>query len=368
MSNVARRFVVTVAGLCCLALVFGAGWWAASATFGSRSPKEVVGEAVSAEAREGTVGRVFNFGLTVKIPTAPVASNPLSGVVTKIGDTQASQGGILYVIGEQPVLAAVSPTPFYRDLADGSRGDDVKALQQMLKDRGFFQGDPDGVFGPQTTRAMKALQKEFGSPQSGTAPLGSLVAFPQLPAQVSFKEGFRPGVVVSGGEDIVSSAIGEREFYVSVSDSQLEFVPVGASVSFTYGGEKFSGIVAKTDQQSGLDQFKAELTGVDGGSVCDTRCDVLPAAAETSLLAQVRPEEPISGIVVPAAAVQSTSNGSTFVTLADGTRRDVTVRGSGQGLVVVDGVSAGEKVRLSAKTAKKSGSSPSPSVAESPAE
>lgn len=354
------RFAVIVgASLVVLALVFASGWWAASVTFGSRSVKEEPGETVTAEAREGTVGRVFNFGLTIQIPTAAVTTNSLTGVVTRVGEGEAKQGGVLYVVGDQPVVAVVSAAPFYRDLAEGVKGADVTALQEMLKQQGTLSSEPDGTFGQSTSAALKDLQKKLGAPASGIAPLGSLVAFSELPTPITFKDGFRPGVAVSSGDEIVSAAVGDREFFVDVSSAQSEFVPVGARVTFSYGGETFTGVISATERASEMDSIRARLSGIDGGSVCDSRCDVLPAAPQTSLLAEVRPEEPVTGIVVPAAAVQSTPSGTTFVTMSDGERRDVTVTGSGQGLVVVDGLRAGEQVQLAQGATPAPGGTPS---------
>ena len=47
-------------------------------------------------------------------------------------------------------------------LREGSRGDDVIALQQKLKDKGFSPGVVDGVFGPGTEAAVLAFQHSEG--------------------------------------------------------------------------------------------------------------------------------------------------------------------------------------------------------------
>jgi lysozyme len=43
-------------------------------------------------------------------------------------------------------------------LSLGSRGDDVKALQTDLAKLGFYKGEIDGVFGPGTESAVRAVQ------------------------------------------------------------------------------------------------------------------------------------------------------------------------------------------------------------------
>ena len=42
------------------------------------------------------------------------------------------------------------------------------ALQQDLADAGYFEGEVDGVYGPETVEAVRALQKANGLPETGT--------------------------------------------------------------------------------------------------------------------------------------------------------------------------------------------------------
>lgn len=43
----------------------------------------------------------------------------------------------------------------------------VKHVQQRLKNRGFYKGTPDGLFGPATEKAVKLLQKRYNLETSG---------------------------------------------------------------------------------------------------------------------------------------------------------------------------------------------------------
>ena len=40
-------------------------------------------------------------------------------------------------------------------LCNGSSGEEVRALQQMLIDLGYLKGDADGIFGNQTEKAVR---------------------------------------------------------------------------------------------------------------------------------------------------------------------------------------------------------------------
>ena len=52
----------------------------------------------------------------------------------------------------------------YADLARGSKGDKVLALQQALIIEGYLNGKADGDFGKKTEDAVKAFQRANGLP------------------------------------------------------------------------------------------------------------------------------------------------------------------------------------------------------------
>jgi len=51
----------------------------------------------------------------------------------------------------------------------GSRGNHVKTLQQALKNKGFYTGRIDGIYGSGTTAAVKAFQQKNGLTRDGIA-------------------------------------------------------------------------------------------------------------------------------------------------------------------------------------------------------
>ena len=51
----------------------------------------------------------------------------------------------------------------------GAEGEDVKAIQQKLKDAGYDVGEIDGKFGPKTERALKQYQRDQGLKADGVA-------------------------------------------------------------------------------------------------------------------------------------------------------------------------------------------------------
>jgi murein L,D-transpeptidase YcbB/YkuD len=52
--------------------------------------------------------------------------------------------------------------------AEAAVRDYTKALQKSLKEAGYYKGDVDGVYGPETVDAVEALQKGHGLPITGT--------------------------------------------------------------------------------------------------------------------------------------------------------------------------------------------------------
>ena len=56
-----------------------------------------------------------------------------------------------------------------RTLREGDRGADVYLLQRRLIQRGFLQGNADGVFGPSTRQAVLTARKSLGQPLSDQA-------------------------------------------------------------------------------------------------------------------------------------------------------------------------------------------------------
>lgn len=346
VKNARKILLIVIA----VVAVFVAGWWAGNSTFGSRTGGDSdAREVTRAEAKTGSVGREYNFGVSVNIPTVPVATNALSGVVTRVGLADVDQGSLLYEVGDRGVFAVAASEPFYRDLTVGVKGEDVRALQEMLVSRGY-DAVADGNFGTGTQAALKKFQADAGVASTGVAEVGTLVAFTHLPSVATYSPDLRAGKTLAGGEELVSAPVGERKFTISVGESQLEFVPMGARVVFASGGEEFTAVVASIDP-SGDGMYQAVLSGVDGGAICVDNCDKLPSGPTASVMGRVIPEEPIEGVVLPAAAVVTLSDGSTVVLMEDNTERDVVIRGSGQGLVVVDGVEAGEKVVLGVEVA-----------------
>jgi general secretion pathway protein A len=92
--------------------------------------------------------------------TEAIVYDPLSGrrVVPTAGLFDGIDGPIFYLLKGKGDMGA---------LRSGKRGSEVMALQEELQEAGFFRGSPDGVFGPGTERAVRALQRRHGVEEDG---------------------------------------------------------------------------------------------------------------------------------------------------------------------------------------------------------
>lgn len=66
------------------------------------------------------------------------------------------------------MILSMSAGCFAMDLIrNGSRGDDVRKVQEMLISQGYLDGKADGIFGPKTEEAVLAFQQENGLDATG---------------------------------------------------------------------------------------------------------------------------------------------------------------------------------------------------------
>ena len=132
-------------------------------------------------------------------PVSRATELPTDTPVTPIEPSQTEQavatappsGGYGYVtvgpmitssIGTQPqgsVTPIPAPTPKptatpFTSLKLGSQGQDVRNVQQKLKQLGFLKGNVDGDFGKATEEAVKAFQKQYGLEVDGKVGVNTL--------------------------------------------------------------------------------------------------------------------------------------------------------------------------------------------------
>ncbi len=330
------------------AVAGGAGWWAARATLPSTAPVVAATELQqTATSRTGSVGRELTMAVNVVRPFTEIASNSLAGVVTATrAPGETAVGDELYQVAGVPVRAVAGTTPFYRDLAVGAKGTDVSQLNGALITLGHLTGEPSTDFNGRTQAAVRAWQRATGQEQTGSVTLGELVAVPTLPGPVQLGEEIATGRIVTGGEPAVLAPTTELRFELVLTSDQAAGVVEGTRVTVPFEELSWEAVVSgSTTGDDGNVTFT--LTAPDGGAVCGTECDALPAQEKTSLLSSVEVVPAVEGVTVPVAAVRTASDGSTYVSTADGQDVPVTVAGSAGGVAVVEGLDDGVDVLLS---------------------
>jgi peptidoglycan hydrolase-like protein with peptidoglycan-binding domain len=135
-------------------------------------------------------------------------------------------------------------------LKRGSRGEDVRRLQEALKRLGFDPGPIDGIFGPKTEAAVKAFQKKYGLVVDG-------IVGPQTWAKINELLNSRSSS--STGSGTTGGTSGSSGAHKAMSDYENEiwgdpFVPERAQ-SRHYKPFFYSGEYSKALQETGFDIY-----------------------------------------------------------------------------------------------------------------
>ena len=338
----------TLAGV--LLIVAVLAFWAGRATLTPPAQAEQrPSEDALVTVAEQELGRVITLGVSVTREQAPAAVNALSGVVTRAGESgEVAAGDVLYAVAQQPVITVQGELPQWRALGEGATGSDVAAFQRMLAATGA-KVEVTGTWDEATAVAWNGWLTERDYPAADTVELGQLVVLESLPAALSVDaKATAVGGALAGGETIVARPGDEPTFAIEVNQDQAAMIPAGTAVTVPHGEHEWEAVAGEsTADDQGL--IRIPLTAPDGGAVCGADCDSLPAEASTSLLSKVNVVPPVTGPVIPVSALRTQPDGAARVTVVrDGVQeeRTVTVRGSADGLAVVDGVDAGETVRV----------------------
>lgn len=328
--------------------VAGVSFWAGRVTLHPQSQTaEKPAESSMIEVKEQELGRVITVTTTVSRPQAPVARNALQGVVTQAarsGDLAA--GTVLYTVGRTPVILSQGQLPFWRALGPGDRGEDVKQFQAMLVASGVAVPQ-SGHWDEGTARAWSTWLQKHSFPAATGVELGQLVAVESLPAALTIDQAMaRKGAVLSGGEEVISSAGAQPTFAMELTQSQSQMIPPGTPVTVRHEDHEWVGVSGESTVSSD-GQLLVAVTDREGGLVCGSECDALPVAPTANLLTDVNVVPPQKGPVVPVSAITTAADGSASVLVGDSLeKRPVTVRAVADGLAVVDGVEPGESVRV----------------------
>lgn len=103
-----------------------------------------------------------------------------------------------------PVFTLASDIPLYRDLANGSEGEDVEALESALDGAGYDPGEVDDVFDADTAAAVSEWQEDQDVEATGTLERDDVLWVP--PGAAVTEVTVRPGDPVDVGTDVATVA------------------------------------------------------------------------------------------------------------------------------------------------------------------
>lgn len=292
--------------------------------------------AVPEALRSPTAAATFPVGQTTFDDARPVRlavvhgpetelTSPVDGRVTSFTCTPASpltSGTSPLSVDGAPVVALATPTPLWRDLALGDRGEDVAGLQEELHRLGH-DVTATGRLDRATLRAVGALRTSVGAaPTAMTAVASS--AFLWLPAATTDVTtcSLSVGASVTAGDGV--AVVPGRLTSIALLDAPTDLVP-GARVLTLDGTDvALDPAAALTDPETlaRLDALPSLRVRADDGE---------PVTARLALA------EPVTVSVVPPSAVVGTDEQSCVV--ADGAPAPVEVVGSelGQSFVSFEG-------------------------------
>lgn len=169
----------------------------------------------------------------------------LGGVLTELPATGTvlSSGDVLYRVDDKPVFYFGGKLPAWRDFKAGmDDGPDVKQLEQVLADLGYFGGWVDESFTDLTTQAIKAWQKDNGMKEDGVIPRGGIV-FGEGGIRVGAPKA-EIGASIAPGAALFEASGAAAIVTAEIPISDRASVPVGTVATFALpSGESVTGKV-----------------------------------------------------------------------------------------------------------------------------
>lgn len=163
--------------------------------------------------------------------------------------------------------------------AEGNRGSMISDMQVRLQAAGYLKGGIDGVYGADTTNAVKAFQKAKGIPVSGAIDEMTYSALRNVDSSSASYES-------SGGEEGSSASRGASLYIIGDSGSEVSSIQrklkkmgyLDGSADGIYGGDTASAVKAFQDDE-GL-----SATGmVDGDTLARITSEYAAQRGETVL-------------------------------------------------------------------------------------
>jgi len=232
-----RRGLRWLAGVVAVAVLGGAGWWAAGRPGldrGSGAAAPAAPLATATVTRQDLNGQTKVTGTLGYAGSATVQS-PLAGRITWLPKAGAviRRGGTLLAVDNQPVQLFYGNLPPWRDLSVGvDDGPDVKELEQNLVALGYdpdHQVTVDEHFTAATAAAVKRWQDARGLDQTGRFTTGMPAVFLPWAARVATLNA-SVGARAAPGGPVYTVTSNVHQVTVDLDVSQQSYVKTGDRV------------------------------------------------------------------------------------------------------------------------------------------
>jgi Putative peptidoglycan binding domain/HlyD family secretion protein len=315
---------------------------------GSAQPQLQTAAARRTELRQ-TVDAQFTMArsrlFTLRAPTA----GTVTGVHLTEGKALPALQSLVDVDGTA-VYGIPSATPFYRDLAEGVSGNDVKALQSALRSAGYDPGDSDGDFGGQTLTALEDWQAARDLDETGQMSLSQFVSFP--PGSIALDVPVAVGDRLGGGGTIATVG-GARSMVAQADVGQQDVVQLktGQQAELTFDAMPDTQVEARLSTIA----LDAETQSSNAGASAPVEYSVelrpthLPQTVRAGMTGQVSVVvvDVRNAVVVPTAAVGGNGGTPTVQVLENGQTRIVPVvtgLATSSGVQILAGLQPGQTV------------------------
>jgi peptidoglycan hydrolase-like protein with peptidoglycan-binding domain len=232
-----RRGRRLVAGVLVVAVLAGAGWWAAGhpGLDTGTTPAAPATPAATAQVRRQDLSGQTKVDGTLGYAGTAAVQSPLSGRITwlpKVGQV-IGRGGALLAVDNQPVQLFYGPKPAWRDLSVGvDDGPDVRQLEQNLVALGYdpdHQVTVDNHYTWATKAAVKRWQKARGLDQTGVFTTTMPAVFLPWPARVKTLSATVGSQAAPGGP-VYAVTSNRHQVTVDLDVSQQGYVKQGDRV------------------------------------------------------------------------------------------------------------------------------------------
>jgi peptidoglycan hydrolase-like protein with peptidoglycan-binding domain len=283
-----------------------------------------------------TVSGTLGYG-----DTTTVAAKGPAGTITWLAPegSSVSRGKPVYKVDAQPVVLLYGSAPFYRTLAVGLTGDDVKTLEANLQALGYAGFTVDDEFTSSTADAVKRWQGDLGVPETGRVEVSRVVI---APGQIRIAEHkTEPGSAANGMLLAYTGMTRVVTVALDVADQQLVHKGVSAQITLP-DGTAVAGTVAS------VGTVATKVTSGNGANqTSTTTIDVVVSVADQKKLGTLD-EAPVDVVIVadqhknaltvPVGALVALQEGGYGVLVVDG--------GGSRYVAVKTGVFANGKVEL----------------------